>query len=181
MLQYKGQKLETYAILDDGSQRTLLLHSAAQQLGLRGQPEDLPLRRVRQELQTLHGVAVSFTISPASSPKQVFNINRAFTAPNLGQGEHTYSTKALQQKFKNLRDLPIPQFENIHPTLLIGSDHTRLITPLVSVHSGLPGAPVAIRTLLGWTFQGPVPRLKYNLTEQTCLFTTSEAPPADLY
>ena len=34
---YNGnRKMETYAILDDGSERTMLLHSAAQELGLQG-------------------------------------------------------------------------------------------------------------------------------------------------
>lgn len=32
--------METYAVLDDGSERTILLHAAAQQLNLKGQPED---------------------------------------------------------------------------------------------------------------------------------------------
>lgn len=37
--------LETYAVLDDGSERTILLQAAAQQLNLRGQPEDLILSK----------------------------------------------------------------------------------------------------------------------------------------
>ncbi|KAE8280534.1 hypothetical protein D5F01_LYC21096 [Larimichthys crocea] len=90
------QTLETYAILDDGSERTLLLHSAAKQLGLQGEPENLPLRTVRQDPQTLHGAAISFTISPASSPHQVFLIMGAFTAPQLGLGEHTYPVRVLK-------------------------------------------------------------------------------------
>lgn len=60
--------LESYSILDDGSECTIILHTAAQQLGLQGQPEDLPLRTVRQELHVLHRVAVSFKLSPAVQP-----------------------------------------------------------------------------------------------------------------
>ncbi len=47
------RKMNAYAIQDDGSERTILLHSAVQQLGLKGQSEDLPLRTIRQELQVL--------------------------------------------------------------------------------------------------------------------------------
>ncbi|KAJ8391401.1 hypothetical protein AAFF_G00090310 [Aldrovandia affinis] len=57
-----NRTLEAYAVLDDGSQRTLLLHAAAKKLGLKGKAEDLALSTVRQELQLLHGPAVSFTI-----------------------------------------------------------------------------------------------------------------------
>ncbi|MGL5119302.1 MAG: hypothetical protein ACRC7H_08905, partial [Plesiomonas shigelloides] len=90
VLRHGDQTLETYAVLDDGSEHTLLLQPAVQQLGLEGQPEDLPLRTVRQELQKLHGAAVSFSISPACSPAIVYNIQGAFTAPKLGLGQHTY-------------------------------------------------------------------------------------------
>lgn len=40
-LHHAGRNIETFAILDDGSERTILLHSAAQQLGLQGQCEEL--------------------------------------------------------------------------------------------------------------------------------------------
>ncbi|KAE8292497.1 hypothetical protein D5F01_LYC09867 [Larimichthys crocea] len=181
VLRNGDQTLETYGILDDGYERTLLLHSAAKQLGLQGEPENLPLRTVRQEPQTLHGAAVSFTVSPASSPHKVFRIRGAFTAPQLGLGEHTYPVRALQRKLKHMRDLLIQQFKSIHPLLLIGSDHSHLITPIEPVHSGPPGTPFAVRTRLGWTLQGPTHGLKQYLTDQNCLFTSYGAPPADLY
>ncbi|KAK7913314.1 hypothetical protein WMY93_013525 [Mugilogobius chulae] len=181
ILRHSDQALETYAVLDDGSERTLLLHTAAQKLGLEGQPEDLPLRTVRQELQVLHGAAVSFTISPASSPALVYDIQRAFTAPELGLGQHTYPTKALQSKYRHLRKLPIPAFKESTPMLLIGSDHPHLVTSVKPVIQGPPGAPVAIRTRLGWTLQGPTHDLKQCLTEQRCLFTSTRTPPSNLY
>ncbi|KAM9802571.1 uncharacterized protein ACBT44_014811 isoform 3-T4 [Syngnathus typhle] len=181
ILRFGDQALETYAVLDDGSERTLLLQPAAQHLGIEGQPEVLPLRTVRQELQMLHGAAVSFTISPASSPAMVFNIQRAFTAPALGLGQHTYPVKALQSKYRHLKQLPIPSFTDIAPLLLIGSDHPHLVTPVEPVIFGPSGAPVAVRTRLGWTLQGPTHNLKQYFAEQRCLFTSFGAPPADIY
>ncbi|KAK9536064.1 hypothetical protein VZT92_005878 [Zoarces viviparus] len=56
--------LETDAILDDGSEWTILLPAAMQRLKLSGEPEDLVVRTVRQ---VLHGAAVSFSISPEHS------------------------------------------------------------------------------------------------------------------
>ena len=46
-----SQKLMTYAILDDGSEQTILLHSEAEKLGIKGQPEDLSLRTVKHVLK----------------------------------------------------------------------------------------------------------------------------------
>lgn len=90
-----NRSLEAYAVLDDGSERTILLHAAAKKLGLKGKPEDLALRTVRQELQVLHGEAVSFTVSPMDEPKKQFKIQSAFTAKQLGLAEHTHCRRSI--------------------------------------------------------------------------------------
>ncbi|KAI2647356.1 Sec-independent protein translocase protein TatB [Labeo rohita] len=48
--------LETFAILDDGSERTILLQAAAQKLNLRGKKEDLVLRTVRQDMKVIRAL-----------------------------------------------------------------------------------------------------------------------------
>lgn len=88
--------LESYAVLDDGSERTILLSTAAEQLGLKGQPKELPLRTVRQNLHVLQGEAVSFSISPTSEPRLILKINQVFTAETLGLAEHTRPVNALK-------------------------------------------------------------------------------------
>ncbi|XP_061093937.1 uncharacterized protein LOC133126086 [Conger conger] len=66
-LHHGSRILDTYAVLDDGSERTMLLPTAARKLGLQGTPENLPLRTIRQDVQTLQGNCVSFLISPKVS------------------------------------------------------------------------------------------------------------------
>lgn len=41
--------MEAYAILDDGSERTIILQNAVRKLGVKGQPEDMVLRTIRQD------------------------------------------------------------------------------------------------------------------------------------
>ncbi len=53
ILQNGDMSLETYAVLDDGSERIILLNEAAQRLGLQGEIEDLALCTVRQEVHTI--------------------------------------------------------------------------------------------------------------------------------
>lgn len=172
VLRNGDRTMEAYAILDDGSERTILLHSAAQQLGLKGEPEDLPLRTVRQELQMLHGAMVSFTISPAAEPHRVFSVQQAFTAKPLGLAVHSHPVEALQKKYWHLRDLPLQPLHLVHPVLLIGSDHPHLITPVEPVRLGPPRGPAAVKTRLGWCLQGPAQGLRHQLSEQQCLFTS---------
>lgn len=86
--------METYAILDDCSERTMLLPLAAQQLGLKGTAESLVLRTVRQDTEVLRGASVNFTISPANSHKK-YQIQGAFTAQGLGLPEQSYPISSL--------------------------------------------------------------------------------------
>lgn len=71
-LHHQNHSLDTYALLDDSSERTMLLPMAAQKLGLKGALETLDLRTIRQDIQTLNGASVSFYISLASNSKNRF-------------------------------------------------------------------------------------------------------------
>ncbi len=105
-LQNGNKSLDTYALLDDGSERTILLHSAAQTLQLRG--------------------------------------------------------------------------KSVKPLLLLGADQTHLITPTQPVKLGPPGAPVAIKTRLGWTLQGPA-RDFTNSSSTHFHYISFKCPPDDIY
>ncbi|KAI2656460.1 3-oxoacyl-[acyl-carrier-protein] reductase [Labeo rohita] len=84
---------------------------AAQQLNLKGQPEDLILRTVRQDQQVLHGAAVSFTVSPVTNRHKKFPIQGAFTAERPGLAEQTHPVASLQKMYKHLAGLPLQQIE----------------------------------------------------------------------
>lgn len=44
LLRYGGKTLDTYAVMDDGSERTILLPDAARVLGIQGQAENIALQ-----------------------------------------------------------------------------------------------------------------------------------------
>ncbi|XP_073715795.1 uncharacterized protein [Misgurnus anguillicaudatus] len=160
------------ANLDDGSERTLILPSAVRHLHLTKEPENLPLRTVRHEVIHLQGASVSFDISPAHSPKQRYHIFHAFTAGELSLSEHRYPVKSLMRRYPHLQGLPLPNVDKVQPLLLIGSDFPHLLLPKQPVRTGPPGSPVAVRTALGWTLQGPA---NLNPTDEHshCYFTMS--------
>lgn len=173
--------LETYAIIDDGSEQTILLQEAAVKLKLQGPSESFTLRTVRQDLQVIQGSSVSFTISPASQHERIYKIGGAFTAAQLGLAEHTYPVERLQSKSRYLRKLPLPEIKCAQPLLLIGSDFPHLITPIQPVRLGPPGGPVAVKTRLGWTLQGPTKCLPLRNGTQTCLFMATLSPSPELH
>ncbi|XP_073719442.1 uncharacterized protein [Misgurnus anguillicaudatus] len=181
ILQNGDKSLETYAVLDDGSERTILLYEAAQRLGLHGEVENSALRTVRQEVHTIHGRAVSFSISPVSNPDRSYSIKGAFTAKELALVQHTYPIADLQSRYRHLRDLPLNDIHEAQPLLLIGSDYPHLITPVEPVRLGPPGGPAAVHTKLGWTLQGPSSLLNPSLHSQECLFISCLSPKDELF
>lgn len=76
LLQHKTKTIETYAILDDGAQRTMILPRAVQQLQLKGEPEILALRTVRPDTTHLSGTKVTFEISQEVTQKNAIRCLR---------------------------------------------------------------------------------------------------------
>jgi len=74
VLSHKGNTLETYAILDDGSERSMLMSSAAESLGLHGAAESLVLRTIRQDTEKIEGATVSFSIQSFPTTKEAKEI-----------------------------------------------------------------------------------------------------------
>lgn len=151
----------------------MLLPAAAKSLEIKGAPEDLPLRTVRQDIQVLHGHKISFHVSPAANPKVSYKIDGAFTASRLSLAQHTYPIEQLQKKYKHLRGLPIPALKDAKQSLLLGSDQSHLITPVEPVRLGPPGDPAAATP--GW--DGPSRVLSVSWGGQLTLCSVSSPPP----
>ncbi|KAL0151370.1 hypothetical protein M9458_053364 [Cirrhinus mrigala] len=171
-LSYEDRTLDTFALMDDGSERTILLSAAVEALGIQGVPEDFPLRTVRDDVQVICGHAFAFQISPVYRPQIRYQISHAFTADRLNLSRQSYPVEQLRRKYRHLRGLPIRSLTDVQPLLLIGSDQPHLITPTEPVRWGGPGAPVAVRTRLGWTLQGPVSSMGCPATPRQCLLTS---------
>ncbi|KAL0161393.1 hypothetical protein M9458_045118 [Cirrhinus mrigala] len=175
-LSYEDCTLDTFALMDDGSERTILLSAAVEALGIQGVPEDLPLFVVvplpSRFLPSTDRRSIAFKISPVYRPQIRYQISHAFTADRLNLSRQSYPVEQLRRKYRHLRGLPIRSLTDVQPLLLIGSDQPHLITPTEPVQWGGPGAPVAVRTRLGWTLQGPVLSMGCPSTPHQCLFTS---------
>ncbi|CAI5638743.1 unnamed protein product [Oreochromis niloticus] len=171
-IHYGKRTISTYAIIDDGSESAMLLPEAAEKLGMPGIPEDVPLCTIRQDVQNLRGESVSFSVSSPSRPKTKFKIAGTFTAARIGLAGHTYPMEQLRERYKHLIGLPIHTLINVKPLLLIGSDHSHLVTHVEPVRLGPPGGPAAIHTRLGWALQGPASIVGQLAQPQQCLLTT---------
>lgn len=172
------RSLEAFAVLDDGSERTIILPPAVQHLHLTKEPETLPLRTVRYDVVHLQGASVSFEISSAHNPDTRYKIHHAFTAEELGLSEHSYPVKALVRKYSHLQGLPLSPVDRVRPVVLIGSDFPHLLVPTQPVRFGPPGGPLAVCTSFGWALQSPATLAYLPAEEQQCIFSVS--PASDL-
>lgn len=108
-----------------------------------------------QGVQTINDSSVSLMISPAAQDHKTFQITVAFTSKWPGLTDQS-SPASLMTKYKHLKDLPLRSFGQLHPLLLIGADHTHLITSTAPVHFRPPESPAAIKTNLGWVLKGSI-------------------------
>lgn len=127
--------LDTYAVLDDGSERTIIMQDAAHQLGLVGNTETLSLRTIRHEVVQPKGTSVSFTVSPTANKGQKISIQHAFTAAGLTLAEQSHSMDDPTKRYKYFKEIPLRSFHKMQFTVLISSDNPHLIVPTVCASS----------------------------------------------
>ncbi len=181
LLHNREKVIEAYAVLDDGSERSIVLSQAVDQLNLPTEPETLTLRTVHHDVVNLHGATVSLHVSPLHQPCRKYLIPHAFTADNLRLSEHSYPVSALRRKYDHLRSLPLPMIDPAQPLLLIGSDLPHLLTPVQPVCTGPANGPIAVCTRLGWTLQGPIGPIQTTLSTPQCFHITTTITNTELF
>ncbi|XP_046567249.1 uncharacterized protein LOC124275671 [Haliotis rubra] len=155
----------------------MILKSTAQQLQLTGKQDSILLTTISQESVHCSGQSVKLQISSADQPATRFDIDNAFTADNLCMSEYTYPIENMQQHWTHLENLPLPKINGAVPSILIGSDNSKLILPKEPVCFGNSDAPSGVHTNLGWTVQGPSMMLGQT-KRNTCLL--NQTRPAEL-
>lgn len=82
--------MEDYALVPDGTESKVLLHSAACQSRL-----ELVLHtNIRKDTETIHGAKVIFATSPTLKPTRGFWIEKSLTGRALGLAELTQPVAA---------------------------------------------------------------------------------------
>ena len=178
IISHGSKSLHTYAILDDGAERTIILPAAVRHLELKGEAESLALRTIRQDVARLTGASVNFHVASLARPSEQHLVKGAFTAGRLALSEQSYPVTALQKRYRHLRGLQLHNFSKVRPLLLIGADCTHLITAKEPVRFGPRGGPAAVHTALGWVLQGPD---GLGSHAASCYFTSLKPAPDDYY
>uniref|UniRef100_A0A182F5D3 Peptidase aspartic putative domain-containing protein n=1 Tax=Anopheles albimanus TaxID=7167 RepID=A0A182F5D3_ANOAL len=85
--------------------------------------------------------------------EELFDVRNVATVKKLDLPNQPISNKAMRQEYQHLRHLPLDDYPQLKPALLIGLDYLRLVVPLEVVEGG-KAEPIAARTRLGWCVYG---------------------------
>ena len=151
-----GVEVNTFALLDSGSQTSLILEEFADAIGLVGEVSPLQLNTINSSGEPVRSRKVSFHVGAIEGPETgvQITVEEAWTIRQLNLPRQRV-TRTMIQDFPHLTDLDIPEVDSEDVTILLGANVLEAILQH-DVRRGRPGQPVAILTAFGWTLAGSV-------------------------
>ncbi|XP_041673677.1 uncharacterized protein LOC121529787 [Drosophila eugracilis] len=149
----ENTKVDTYALLDEGSSVTLIDDELIRSLNLKGESRQLNVQWFGGKSAKEHTKVVSLQISAAGKPKR-HGLKNVYGVANLNLPMQSLRQEDVQAVKANTR-LPVMPYNNATPRILIGLDHAHLGVPFRTKSYG-SGGPFAAETALGWVVYGPV-------------------------
>jgi len=155
-----GSSVNTWALLDTGSEESFITKPTADTLKLRVKSfESLVVCTLTGE-STVRVGRVDLAVLPMEGPEGHRIQNSEFIEFRIHriQIEHLNVNMSRPQdlsKWEHLKDIPLPEIGGEEVTILIGAN-----IPEAQIHEevrvGGAGEPYAVRTLLGWAIMGPL-------------------------
>ena len=165
-----NSKIETHALLDEGSSVTMVDSSLVRQLGLQGQQSKLNLQwyagKASQEMASVVNMHVS-----GIGKQRKYALRNVYGVSNL-----KLPAQSFNMDLSAHRDLPIKPYNGVVPKVLIGLDHCHLGLPDEIVPLEESG-PYAANTPLGWVVFGQMG----NRSSHTKLCLMAVQPEQNLY
>ena len=146
--------INTYAVLDPGSDSTLIRKDLADRLQLVGETCQLNINTVGNDVSTQNLHRVSFSLSSKDQLDPVM-VHGAWVIDKLNIPSFKVSKKMATEQWTHLSDVDLPELEGCDVMILIGSDMAHLLVHL-EVRQGRWDEPIAVKTPLGWTLFGNV-------------------------
>ena len=144
--------IKTNALLETGSEATLLKGDIAKKIGINGDCKTLRITNVISETSEIESKQVSFKVS-FESYLNFFDIENAWVVSELNSKFQPINVSKLKKDYDHFRDLDLPSLKPGGVSLLVGTNLPRLILHhnfrSVEFHQ-----PFSDKTLLGWALMG---------------------------
>ena len=161
-----GVKVDAFALLDSGSQTSLILEDFADTIGLVGENGALHLGTINSPGEPVRPRKVSFYVGAVEGSETGIQIpvEDAWTVSQLNLPPQKV-TRTRMQNFPHLNDPQIPEVSSEDVTVLLGANVLEE-TLQRDVRRGRPGQPAAVLTSFGWTLAGSVK----SVVKPECLY-----------
>ncbi|XP_067045816.1 uncharacterized protein [Acropora muricata] len=148
-----GRILETYALLDNGSDVSLCDAELVKELDLQGERRDFLLTTQETKDSAKSGLELKLTISSLDGTSAL-EIQRVWTVDRLNVLSRSIPRAEDVQVWSHLSDIELPEIQNKDVRVLIGCNVPEAFW-VMEERRGKRGEPIAVRSLLGWTLMGP--------------------------
>ncbi|CAH8290098.1 unnamed protein product [Schistosoma intercalatum] len=158
--------VDTYALLDNGSDSTLLLSDVAKQVGISGTVTKLNISSVIGA-SSQNAELTNFEIESLDKTNRI-KIEGAYTINNLPIKRAEIPPTDFQERWKHLKGVQLPTIACDKVGLLLGVDVPEAHWVL-DQRIGKPKQPYASLTMLGWALFGPTGQPNKTSVFMNCL------------
>ena len=151
-----GTNIVAHALLDSGSNSTVCTNHLIERLGVSGQASSLSLTTLKGKSKQTKVTVHKLSVLNKEETSEV-ELHQVYAMPSLTIKPGSEFTSKDLSRWDYLKDIDIPTFRDVKVDILIGQDSPEALMPL-EIRGGSRGqrAPFAVRTLLGWTVNGPI-------------------------
>ncbi|XP_074657307.1 uncharacterized protein LOC141910513 [Tubulanus polymorphus] len=165
-----GKFVDTFAVLDPGSQTSLCSQEIVDQLGLDGEDKMLRLNTVEGQGCQRAVKLVKLDVAPlaSGSTQKLINVDEVWSVPAL-KIPVAHTRLKPKQSWSHLDDIEVSSPDISDVQVLLGANVTEAIVQHES-RVGKPNQPIAVRTDFGWA-----------LTGRTCNFLSPAGSSPSVY
>ena len=145
---------DTFALLDSGSTGSFCTKDLMHRLGASGKKQTLSISTLENANSTLDSMVISLQVEGKTTDEKV-NLPRVYTKSRINVSPEHLAKREDIRKYQHLSDLNIPTIDDVQVDMLKGQDASQALIPL-EVRKGNPGEVYTVRTILGWTLNGPL-------------------------
>lgn len=150
----KGTKaVTTYAFLDPGSSATFATESLINQLNMNGRNTSILLQTMGNESIVNTCIVNGMEISSLDG-NHFIELSEVFSQKNIPVTKDNIPRQEDVDSWPHLKEVKLPTIQ-AEVGLLIGANVPKAMEPLQVVNS-MDDGPYAVRTILGWTVNGPL-------------------------
>lgn len=152
-----GMSCNTYALLDDGADKSLCDERLLRMLNVPGKRVTFQISTVSSTGSYSSGQEIDLQVRPLSGDGEL-KLDKVWSVKRLPISKGSAATAEDISKIPYMSDIEIHRVNVTDVMLLIGTDTPHAHIPL-DVRSGDSNQPYAIRTCLGWVVRGPLPAM----------------------